>query len=389
MSTTSKIHIHIRGVYLISTMLLFVAAILAGCAQKTDGSMAAQPLQTSISAPTQTSMSTHTPTGPEHNATKVTFLAWEQQTRVAVATAFAVATPVLGPPLPTPTLDLLPPPDLGVRSCGGADNEYEFGSCWTGQIEDGYIGVVTRQSKSDPSEIMLRVITSTLDQRTDGVPATYGVPSQAGLPSIAHVDYPRMTLITSRDNPVIDSFIFNLLTKTWEQTPTNCATTLFPIGLHAAALTGGGDMERYIDRQAFYGMNSGDFGWLSWNGVTTTVSLTASLTFPGDSASYVNPNDPTDHTLSIGDWVSGRPELNGEEGVDDAIETLLATNYKLLVPVWDQAAGEGANLRYRVSGFAWITGVGDNITGRSEEYSVTQPNSVTFFYWGPANCPNP
>jgi len=145
-------------------------------------------------------------------------------------------------------------------------------------------------------------------------------------------------------------------------------------------LSGGGTEARYILRQSTYGLADGNFGWLTWDGSTTDEALAVSLTLPGNNYIYANPNDPTDHTVSAGDWVLGRSEVSSSQVVSNALASLAASNYKVVVPVWDQAIGQGNNVRYHVSGFAWVYGI--------QEYSVDHPNRIAMRYWAPAACPN-
>ena len=81
-------------------------------------------------------------------------------------------------------------------------------------------------------------------------------------------------------------------------------------------------------------------------------TLVQSLTPPGDSDTYVNPYDPNDDGLSTGDWVYGTPGISNASSVRDALDTLMS--YVIVVPVWDEATGQGNNLEYHVVGFAQI-----------------------------------
>ena len=51
------------------------------------------------------------------------------------------------------------------------------------------------------------------------------------------------------------------------------------------------------------GEQSGNFGWLTWAGSPSEATLVTSLTMPGNSSAYVNPDQPGDGQVSIGDWV--------------------------------------------------------------------------------------
>ncbi|MCB0080890.1 MAG: cadherin-like domain-containing protein, partial [Caldilineaceae bacterium] len=83
--------------------------------------------------------------------------------------------------------------------------------------------------------------------------------------------------------------------------PGAVACELYPIGLHQASLIG--VAEGTVVNNILYGQNSGNFGWLTWTGNNGTPTLAHSLTSPGDSNSYTNPYDRTDHVVSVSDWV--------------------------------------------------------------------------------------
>lgn len=363
---------HREAVGLIAS-LLFLCLGLAACTSSQQGVIPAS----STSLFTQVPTTSATLTGPQLDATKYAEDARVQQTMVAAMTAYAIATPV--PPTfePTVTVGPMPSPELGLHSCGDGSRYLDVGSCWTGQTNDAYISVVSGAPKSDPSQSVMHVITTTSDQRSNGQVITYTAPSQVGVIHIAYVDWPHMTLISNREVPTTTTFVFNLLTRTWEQ-PGQCQ--LYPIAVNAAALSGGGNDARYIVRETAYGTNSGNFGWLSWNGDMLPDTLAQSLTLPGNSNTYNNPDNPSDHVVSVGDWVLGRPEVNNNQAVDVALRDLMAGHYAVTVPVWDQVTGQGNNPRYHVSGFAWMYGI--------EQYSLQQPNSISLRYWGPAGCPD-
>src|SRR5438093_12211487 len=109
-------------------------------------------------------------------------------------------------------------------------------------------------------------------------------------------------------------------------------------------------------------------------------TLAQSQTPPGNSLIYINPHNPADHIVSIGDWVVSYPQAANSLAIADALEALKHSYFRVVVPVWDQATGQGINLRYHISGFAWIYAI--------ESYSLDQPNRLSFRYWGPATCPD-
>jgi hypothetical protein len=100
-----------------------------------------------------------------------------------------------------------------------------------------------------------------------------------------------------------------------------------------------------------------------------------SLTPPGDSNTYLNPNNSNDHSVSLGDWVSGRPGVANSRGVRDTLDVLKTLT--IVVPVWDAATGQGSNTQYRVVGFARI-----QITS----YQLPGQDRITAIYRGPATC---
>ena len=99
----------------------------------------------------------------------------------------------------------------------------------------------------------------------------------------------------------------------------------------------------------FNGSAPGNFGWLSWDGDTSTPTLISSLVPPGNVQNYTNPYDASDTALSIGDWVEGRPGVANASGVRAALDTLM--NIDFVVPVWGAVNGNGSNAEYQVVNF--------------------------------------
>ena len=125
----------------------------------------------------------------------------------------------------------------------------------------------------------------------------------------------------------------------------------------------------------YNGTGQGNFGWLSWTGANGEPVLVQSLTPPGNSQTYVNPNDPADHVLSINDWVYGRPGVSNSKGVRDALDLL--KTLIITVPVWDTATGQGNNTQYHVVGCARI-----QITS----YRLPGQNRISGTYRGITGC---
>jgi YD repeat-containing protein len=147
----------------------------------------------------------------------------------------------------------------------------------------------------------------------------------------------------------------------------------FPIALSTATIAGAQVGDTLGD--IYNGTTPGNFGWLSWTGDPSEPPLVTSLTLPGNSDTYVNPNDPTDHTLTVGDWVSGKPGVSNSKAVRDALTALEGID--LTVPVWDEAQGNGANSQYHVIGFVQV-----QITA----FQLPGANRITATYLGNTPC---
>jgi hypothetical protein len=125
---------------------------------------------------------------------------------------------------------------------------------------------------------------------------------------------------------------------------------LYPFALHLDVLSGvaPGDVIEDI----FYGQQPGNFGWLTWTGDPAAPVLIDSLTPPGDSHTYTNPDDAEDGVVSVGDWVYGRPGVANARNVRATLDTLKGVD--MVVPLWDVTQNSGNNARYRVAGFAQV-----------------------------------
>jgi hypothetical protein len=129
-------------------------------------------------------------------------------------------------------------------------------------------------------------------------------------------------------------------------------------------------------RDIFNGSGPGNFGWLTWTGNQGVPALVRSLTPPGDSYTYINPNDPNDHIVSPGDLVSGRPGVADSKEVRKALDTLKPL--VITVPVWDAiGTGNSLSVRYQVVGFAQV-----QITS----YYLPRQNRISVIFWGFADC---
>ena len=151
------------------------------------------------------------------------------------------------------------------------------------------------------------------------------------------------------------------------------ACGLYLIALDESTLAGLGPGETLDD--ILSGDQPGNFGWLSWSGDPSAVTLANSLTAPGDSHAYVNPTNPSDPALSVGDYVSGSPGITNSRDVRTALDTLLGST--ISIPVWDESRKKGRNTLYRVAGFADIEIV---------DYRLPGENRITAVFHGLIAC---
>jgi PKD repeat protein len=148
---------------------------------------------------------------------------------------------------------------------------------------------------------------------------------------------------------------------------------LYPISLHVDVLNGAapGDVIDHI----FNGRQPGNFGWLTWAGDPSVPVLINSLTPAGDSHTYVNPDDPDDNVVSVGDWVYGRPGVANARNVRVALDALKSVD--IVVPVWDVAEDHDDVTRYRIAGFAQV---------RLISYHLPEENRISVRFLGHVTC---
>jgi len=148
---------------------------------------------------------------------------------------------------------------------------------------------------------------------------------------------------------------------------------LYPIALHVETLAG--VSEEDVVENIFNGARRGNFGWLTWAGSPSVGTLVTSLTPPGESFTYINPSNPADHVVSIGDWVQGRPGVANSSAVREALDALKTVN--IVVPVWDAVAGSGNNAAYRVVNFARV---------RLTDYHLPGQDRISARFLGYVTC---
>jgi Domain of unknown function (DUF5011)/HYR domain len=148
---------------------------------------------------------------------------------------------------------------------------------------------------------------------------------------------------------------------------------LYPIAVSKDSLAGVavGDVVANI----YNGAKPGNFGWLSWSGNSSAGSLASSLVPPGTSKNYVNPNNPNDHVVSVGDWVRGDSGLSNSKNVRDAMDNLKLMD--ITVPVYDVTTGSGGNTLYHVVALARF---------RLTNFDLTAQNKISARFLGYVTC---
>jgi hypothetical protein len=105
---------------------------------------------------------------------------------------------------------------------------------------------------------------------------------------------------------------------------------------------------------------AGNFGWLRWPtdpNANNATYLDMMLRHPELSTQdYVNANDPDDHDLSEGDYVSGNPGVSNSDDVRDDLAKMASESYgrTVVIPIYDSTSGTGSNLTYHIWGFATV-----------------------------------
>jgi uncharacterized repeat protein (TIGR01451 family) len=163
------------------------------------------------------------------------------------------------------------------------------------------------------------------------------------------------------------------------------------------------------------GVGNGHFGWLIWKNKTgqkcpgdpnpdSAYTLADSLTYPGNSTTcdgdcwkgYLDPDESDadyecydeddDYEINGGDWIWGHTGAVNSSVVRDVLDDHVDTGRTLRIVVWDEAfcegagtecesdaPGGGADVKYRVSGFALV---------RLLSYDLSQKKiSLQFLLW--------
>ena len=122
-------------------------------------------------------------------------------------------------------------------------------------------------------------------------------------------------------------------------------------------------------------LNGDNFSWLSWTGDQSDRTLVVSLTVPGDSTNYVNPDNLTDHELNVGDWVMAKSPVSNRSSMRNALDSLLGVD--IIVPVFDDVRGSGNSTAYHIAGFAHVQLI---------DYSLPSQNMISVLFVEFVDC---
>ncbi|SFL91172.1 Ig-like domain-containing protein [Marinobacter zhejiangensis] len=125
------------------------------------------------------------------------------------------------------------------------------------------------------------------------------------------------------------------------------------------------------------GTGPGQYNWLTWQGDNDAPLLAAALVPPGTSRTYINPGRASDHQLNIGDLVEGAPGVMNSRGIRSNLDALLGDN--IIIPVWGEYSGQGANLDYGVAQFAVV---------RLTDYKLSGQGYISFTFERFTRCYN-
>ena len=163
-----------------------------------------------------------------------------------------------------------------------------------------------------------------------------------------------------------------LVTVTVNQSPVTLCN-LYPIALHRDQLLGL-RVGQLLEELFGWDARGSDFELFTWNGDTSLTALLDSLTPPGNSHTYTNPLDPTDHQIDRGDWVQSLPNIRNTARVREVFDELLGD--EIVVPVWSLSTVRARNSYHRVIAFARI---------RLTDYNLTR-GTISATFLGRASC---
>lgn len=134
----------------------------------------------------------------------------------------------------------------------------------------------------------------------------------------------------------------------------------------------------------------GNFGWLTWDGQNNIPALETSLTPPGNSQIYYNPGEPADwvanyndHVIAVGKWVQGAPGNKNSSQVRAKLDWFISTQTPMIIPFYDEVAGQGSHSNYKVASFAAFQLQSYDFTGNDKSATGKFIKWVTNGDWDP------
>lgn len=149
---------------------------------------------------------------------------------------------------------------------------------------------------------------------------------------------------------------------------------VYPIALPAVALSGAAAGQQFT-RLAIGGAQG--IAWLTWSGNPSAQVLERSLVAPGDSLTYINPDNAADHRVDRGDWIAGLPGSVNAAGTESAFAALVGQ--EIVLPVWSESRGPGNRSDYRVAKFVAV---------RLSAVTLSGQGSLSFQYLRDYRCYN-
>jgi len=178
-----------------------------------------------------------------------------------------------------------------------------------------------------------------------------------------------------------------IMTLKCPEKPITVKCDLYPIALNKETVANAKIGQVLSD--IWNGTGSGSFGWLTWAGSVSEPTLSTSLTPPGDSKTYVNPKNSSDHIVSVGDWIKTKPGVSNSSG--SALDTLKTQD--IIVPVWDESSCQGgSNNQYKTWNYAKVRINSYDLAGKKSGGTGNScndkpgTNKITATFKGFVNC---
>ena len=152
---------------------------------------------------------------------------------------------------------------------------------------------------------------------------------------------------------------------------------IYPLVVSSIALEG---VETGDEVEDFWrGEHSESCGFLSWTGDPAVSALLQSLTVPGNYENYINPDDPDDRALSVGDWVRGKLGVTNTPRIHVKLDVFKERD--IVIPVSDEMKQPGTRqIAFHVSAFARV---------RLLDYDLPKDNTIILRFVEYVSCDKP